>query len=98
MEILFFWVAAIIVAGQIGKAKGREGLGYALGVLLGWIGVIIILCFSKTIEKQAFDIRTIQDINRPNTYTSTPGWYDDPYKTYRLRYFDGKNWTNHTSL
>jgi len=26
-----------------------------------------------------------------------PGWYDDPHRQARLRYFDGQNWTEQTS-
>ncbi|TNF28016.1 MAG: SHOCT domain-containing protein [Deltaproteobacteria bacterium] len=33
---------AIIVGAVIGSNKGRAGLGFVLGLLLGWIGVIII--------------------------------------------------------
>ena len=27
----------------------------------------------------------------------TPGWYDDPHRQARLRYFDGRDWTEQTS-
>ena len=26
-----------------------------------------------------------------------PGWYDDPHRQARLRYYDGQNWTEQTS-
>jgi predicted membrane channel-forming protein YqfA (hemolysin III family) len=41
--ILLIWaVAAAVVAYHIGNRKGRPGTGLLLGLLLGWIGVIII--------------------------------------------------------
>lgn len=27
-----------------------------------------------------------------------PGWYDDPENPLRLRYFDGSDWTDHTTV
>jgi len=48
--ILIIWVAiAAIVAARIGsRRKGRPNLGLILGLLLGWIGVIIIACVPPT--------------------------------------------------
>src|SRR5215469_7998992 len=42
LMILAFWIAPVIVGAQIGSRKGHQALGLMLGLLLGWIGVIII--------------------------------------------------------
>ena len=49
--ILIFWVVPIGVAGMVGGNKGRRGLGYLLGLFLGWIGVVIIAFMPITHEK-----------------------------------------------
>ncbi len=42
-------IIATIVAARIGsRRKGRPNLGLILGLLLGWIGVIIIACVPPT--------------------------------------------------
>jgi hypothetical protein len=51
VAIIVIWViAALIVATIIGNNKGRAGLGFVLGLLLGWIGVIVIACVPPTQE------------------------------------------------
>jgi ABC-type Na+ efflux pump permease subunit len=41
--IIISWILAAIVAARIGsRVKGRPTLGLLLGVLLSWIGVLII--------------------------------------------------------
>jgi len=42
--VVVFWIAPIVVGHQIGKRKGRAG--WAWGLLLGWIGVIIVAVLS----------------------------------------------------
>jgi hypothetical protein len=39
-----FWVAPLIVGHKIGAPKNRAG--WVWGLLLGWIGVIIVACLS----------------------------------------------------
>ncbi len=50
--VLALWIAPIIVAGKMGSRKGRGGLGVLLGVILGWIGVIIIAVIEPTPDVQ----------------------------------------------
>jgi hypothetical protein len=38
--IAVLWVLPIFIAGSIGKSKGRQGAAY--GILLGWVGVLIV--------------------------------------------------------
>lgn len=48
MELLLvFWLLAILVATKIGMNKGRPVDGFVLGLLFGWIGVLLILVFSS---------------------------------------------------
>ena len=42
--IAVFWIAPIFVGHAIGKPKGRTG--WAWGLLLGWLGVIIVALLS----------------------------------------------------
>jgi hypothetical protein len=46
--ILIFLVVPWVVGGIVGNRKGRVALGIMLGVLLGWIGVIIIAIVRPT--------------------------------------------------
>jgi predicted membrane channel-forming protein YqfA (hemolysin III family) len=46
--VLIWVVAAAVVATIIGSRKGRPWTGFLLGLLLGWIGVIIIAVTSPT--------------------------------------------------
>ena len=50
LMLLVFWVAPIWVATSIGKSRGRQLLGFLLGIVLGWIGVIIIAVLEPTAE------------------------------------------------
>lgn len=44
--IALFWLAPIFVGYKIGAAKNRNG--WLWGLLLGWIGVIIVACLSDS--------------------------------------------------
>jgi hypothetical protein len=47
--VLACWViAALAVSFSIGKRKGRPWTGFLLGLLLGWIGVVIIAVVPPT--------------------------------------------------
>jgi hypothetical protein len=43
--IALFWVAPIFVGHKIGAPKNRAG--WVSGLLLGWIGVIVVACLSN---------------------------------------------------
>jgi hypothetical protein len=43
--IALFWIAPIFVAHKLGAPKNRAG--WAWGLLLGWIGVVIVACLSN---------------------------------------------------
>lgn len=42
-----WWVLPVIFAVKIGNKKNRVGLGWMFGILLGWIGVIIMACLKN---------------------------------------------------
>lgn len=43
MTFIVIWIASSILGVMIGSSKGRSGAGFALGFLLGPLGVIITL-------------------------------------------------------
>lgn len=48
---MFLWLVMGLVGFLLGKAKGKEALGFLLGVLLGPIGWIVILCADGSAHK-----------------------------------------------
>lgn len=46
--LIIIWVLALVVATIVGGRKGRRGAGFLLGLLLSWIGVIIIAVMPPT--------------------------------------------------
>jgi hypothetical protein len=50
--IVIFWVVPIFVAIKMGKPKGREGWLY--GILLGWLGVLLLAVLPKNMSRGAF--------------------------------------------
>ncbi|MFA7287211.1 MAG: GlsB/YeaQ/YmgE family stress response membrane protein [Patescibacteria group bacterium] len=67
MEIMIFWIVCAILAGAIGAMKNRTPLGIILGVLLGFIGVLIILFVPKSGLAQTNTVGS----NAPNPTDST---------------------------
>lgn len=45
-------VAAVWVSVHLGNKKGTVALGWVLGILLGWIGVVIMLIIPPSAEAQ----------------------------------------------
>lgn len=50
MAYFIVWVISAIVAGMVGSNKGRTGAGWALGILLGPVGMIIIFIMPADTE------------------------------------------------
>ena len=53
--IIISWIAATSICVSIGKRKGAVELGWVAGVLLGWLGVVIMFCIDKTHEQEVRD-------------------------------------------
>jgi hypothetical protein len=63
--ILLIWVlGAVVAASIIGNRKGRPWTGFILGLLLGWIGVIIIAVTPPTHAMRVQRERERQRIQR----------------------------------
>lgn len=46
--LIVIWALAVVVATIVGGRKGRRGAGFALGLFLSWIGVVIIAVMPPT--------------------------------------------------
>lgn len=51
----FIWFIMIIVAAVIGVSKNRPVLGVVLGILLGFIGVIVMLIIPSKEKSSGYD-------------------------------------------
>jgi len=59
MGVFVLWLVCAVVAGMVGSSKGRTGAGWALGILLGPIGMIIIFVMpanTEVYEARAVDL------------------------------------------
>jgi hypothetical protein len=48
---IIIWLVCAVVSGSVGTRKGRTGLGWVLGILLGPIGLIIIAVVPENTER-----------------------------------------------
>ena len=63
--VLIFWIVFGVVGAMIMSGKGRSGCGgFALGVLLGPIGLIMALLFRPSEENEAERQLRIEEIKR----------------------------------
>ena len=98
---MLFWGGAIFVAHKIGEPKGRAG--WAWGVFLGWIGVIIVACLgpSNGAQHKSFQLTsnpaTLQPAVPVPSQLPPAGWYDDPTTPGNVRYWDGAAWSTYSS-
>ncbi len=51
MTVIIIWLSATIVSTIIGSQKGKTGTGFVLGLLLSWVGVIIIAVIKADTSK-----------------------------------------------
>lgn len=47
VKVFFWWLLPWIVATVVGVKKNRGVFGFLLGMLFGWLGMIIVCCFKK---------------------------------------------------
>jgi len=96
---VIFWVLPIVVGHKIGAEKHRAG--WAWGLMLGWIGVIIVACLGPAQSVAAH--RSFQlssggqalpaNVSAPPPNLPAAGWYADPHQSQTVRYWDGAGWT-----
>ena len=58
---IILWILCAAIGYWIGQTKGRGGEGAALGLLLGFIGIIIIAVMKPTAELQARENLMVAD-------------------------------------
>jgi Protein of unknown function (DUF2510) len=103
---LIFWVAPVFVGHKIGAPKNRAG--WAWGLLLGWLGVVIVGClgpgtatghqsFHLTSSAPGYAAPQFPPPVIPPPQAVPAGWYTDPQMAGRLRYWDGAAWTEYSS-
>ncbi len=76
--VVMFWLVALFMSWLIGDAKGRGRLGFILGLLFNYYGLYYII-FKIENTKKAKLLGAI--------------WADDPFGRHRVRYWNGKKWT-----
>jgi hypothetical protein len=57
LVILILDIPALIICIKLGNKKGHSDLGWITGLLLSWIGVVIMLMVSKTHDQEVRDAR-----------------------------------------
>ncbi len=62
--LILIWVAGVIVGALVGGSKGRAWTGAALGLVLGWLGVVIVALMPKTAERQIAEERQRRAVER----------------------------------
>lgn len=83
---LILWIISIAAAGLIGFAKGRLGLGVVLGILIGFLGVIVM-----AFVKPSGHVGRVRGPKGPGVW---PQWAADPMGRHEQRYWDGGKWTS----
>jgi hypothetical protein len=101
------WLALALVGGAVGYAignnKGQGAVGFWLGLLLGFVGWIVVAVMEPSEE-----IRAERNAELASAFaaggtlpfgmtTASSGWYPDPFSRHQYRYFDGRGWTEHVS-
>jgi uncharacterized membrane protein YfcA len=68
LVVLIFTVVFALIGYRVGVWKGRPSLGALLGMFLGLIGVVIMLCVPKTqearIKKETQRLAAEQEVHR----------------------------------
>lgn len=97
MPFVVIWLICGGIASAVARPKGQAGAGFALGVLLGPIGILIAAVMKSTPEAKAAELLEVQRIMGAATSATPAGWWPDPHRKHELRYWDGARWTEHVS-
>ncbi len=96
--VVVFWVLPIVVGHKVGSEKNRAG--WAWGLVLGWIGVIIVACLGPAgagSRDRSFQLTSAPQLAPAASYpvpaVPAAGWYADPHQPGVVRYWDGRGWT-----
>jgi hypothetical protein len=82
------WLFCGFIGGMIGAGKKiGSGQGFALGLILGILGVIIVASSPAVAEPSV--------LQRVEARPSEQGWHQDPLGRFDGRWFDGTAWTQH---
>jgi hypothetical protein len=102
--VLFLWVGVGGgIGAAIGSSKGKGGLGFVLGLFLGFIGWIIAAFLSRSPQKEAEFQRSVSYALHghpgvpPRSHGQRPEpqrWAPDPYARHGHRLHDGEQWTS----
>ena len=79
----------------IGNSKGQGTAGFLLGLLLGFIGWIIVAVMEPSDE-----VRAARNAELASAFAvggTNSGWFRDPFSRHQYRYFDGRGWREHVS-
>jgi hypothetical protein len=83
--VIVFLVVCGIIGGMVGTNKQMGGgQGFALGVVLGPLGVIIVAVSKGTGTLGKIEARPAE-----------AGWHPDPLGRFDSRFWDGARWTQH---
>lgn len=71
--VVIIWIVCAFIGYAIGKPKGLGGIGFMLGLLLGFIGVIVVAVMSGESPNQ------IQAVRHPPPEPPRPQWIPCPH-------------------
>lgn len=87
----------IIIAGAISALFSFPKFFFSALAIVVAGGIIYYLFLKDKRSNKAVNILDSHKESEPhqtNSSTVGPGWYEDPWKEYDLRFFDGKEWTS----
>jgi len=104
--VVIIWMSSIVAGQDVGASKGR--VGWAWGLLLGWLGVLILSFLGprrRALAHKSFRLTRAGDVLEPAAAGGAarrpglppPGWYADPNDATNIRYWGGAAWTEYVA-
>ena len=96
--IVLGWSGSAALGYVVGNGKGRATEGLLLGLFLGLIGVVIIVCLRPKAQvgfqaaPGSYGATSVPYGERPPAF-----WAADPYGRHELRWWNGTVWTQQVS-